>query len=167
MRKKTNNSELSLPWFKFWGTRWLGSESVNGMTLAEQGVFVRLLCAQHIYRTLPRDSWQLSKLLGIRYEAATRWLQKHSSLTADADGRSSQFVVPKMTKLQLTLKKSTADRVGDETREDESTPYSPPKGGEKAGREECPRCLGEGRVPQFQNHGGVTMPVGYGPCVCM
>jgi hypothetical protein len=60
--------------------------------------------------------------------------------------------------VQLTLKKSTADRAGDETREDESTPYSPPKGGEKAGREECSRCLGEGRVPQFEgreNAGGL------------
>ena len=132
--KKTKNpAEHSFPWFKFWAARWLGSATVSGMTLAEQGIYVRILCAQHIYGALPRDPWKLSKLLGIRYEATTRWLQKHSGLTADAEGKSSEFVVPKMEKLQSTLKKSTPDRAGDEKRRDENTPYSPPSGDERRG----------------------------------
>ena len=85
--KVKNQAEHSLPWFKFWATRWLGSATVSGMTLAEQGIYVRILSAQHIYGALPRDAWKLSKQLGIRYEAATRWLRKYSALTADVEGK--------------------------------------------------------------------------------
>lgn len=168
MGKTKPQAEHSLPWFKFWATRWLGSQTVSSMTLSEQGLFVRIMCAQHIYGALPRDPWKMAKLLGVRYEATTKWLQKYSSLTADTDRGSSQFVVPKMAKLQVTLKKSTADRAGDEKREDENTPYSPPTAGEEvAGRESCTRCLGEGRVPVFETRDGISMPVGYRPCDCV
>jgi hypothetical protein len=165
-KRATNPEELSLPWFKFWATRWLGSATVSGMTLAEQGIYVRILCAQHIYGALPRDPWKLSRLLGIRYEAATRWLRKYSALTADAERKSSEFVVPKMEKLQSLLKKSTPDRAGDEMRQDEITPYSPPAGDECTGSPECEMCLGEGRVPVFEDQDGLSMPVGYRPCEC-
>ena len=107
------------------------------------------------------------KLLGIRYEAATRWLHKYSALTADAEGKSSEFVVPKMEKLQSLLKKSTPDRAGDEKRQDEITPYSPPAGDEGTGSPECQVCLGEGRVPVFEDQDGLSMPVGYRPCECV
>ena len=164
--KGKNLAEYSMPWFKFWATRWLGSATVSGMTLAEQAIYIRILCAQHIYGALPRDAWQLSKLLGIRYEAATRWLRKHSALTADAEGKSGEFVVPKMEKLQSLLKKSTPDRAGDEKRQEEITPYSPPAGDEGAGSPECQMCLGEGRVPLFEDQDGLSIPVGYRPCEC-
>jgi hypothetical protein len=165
--KVKNLAEYSMPWFKFWATRWLGSATVSGMTLAEQAIYIRILCAQHIYGALPRDAWKLSKLLGIRYEAATRWLRKYSALTADAEGKSSEFVVPKMEKLQSLLKKSTPDRAGDEKRQEEITPYSPPTGDEGTGSPECQLCLGEGRVPVFKNQDGLSTPVGYRPCECV
>ena len=114
--KGKSSVEYPLPWFKLWANRWLGSATVSGMTLAEQGLYVRILCAQHMYGALPRDAWKLSKLLGVRYEATTRWLQKHSALTADTAHSSSEFVVPKMAKLQVTLRKSTPDRAGEEIR---------------------------------------------------
>ena len=162
-----NPAEFSLPWFKFWSARWLGSATVRGMTLAEQGIFVRILCAQHIYRALPRDPWRLSKLLGIRYEAATRWLQKYSALVTDSKQSSGEFVVPKMQELQVTLKKSTPDRAGDETRQDEISPYSPPAGDEGLGNPDCEVCLGEGQVPVFKDQDGLSIPVGYRQCDCV
>jgi hypothetical protein len=132
MAKKTKNpAEFSLPWFKFWANRWLGSETVSGMSLAEQGLFVRILCAQRVYGPLPRDAWKLSKMLGIRYEATTRWLHKYSVLTADAEQSSTKFVVPKMEELQSILKKSTPDRAGDEKRQDENSPIVPQRGTSK------------------------------------
>jgi hypothetical protein len=167
MTKRKNTTELSLPWFKFWAIRWMGSGTVSGMTLAEQGIFVRILCAQHIYVTLPRDAWKLSKLLGVRYEATTRWLQKYSVLTASVEHSSSEFVLPKMEKLQSTLKKSTPDRAGDEKRQDKISPYSPPHGDERAASESCEMCLGEGQVPVFEVRDGISMPVGYRPCECV
>ena len=165
--KGKNLAEYSMPWFKFWAARWLGSATVSGMTLAEQAIYIRVLCCQHIYGTLPRDGWRLSKLLGIRYEAATRWLHKYSALTADAEGKSSEFVVPKMEKLQLLLKKSTPDRAGDEKRQDEKPPYSPPAGDEGAGSTDCRLCSGEGKVPVFETRDGLSTPVGYRPCECV
>ena len=165
--KTKDPAEYSLPWFKFWANRWLGSETVSGMSLAEQGLFVRILCAQRVYGPLPRDAWKLSKMLGIRYEATTRWLRKYSALTADSEQSSSKFVVPKMEELQSILKKSTPDRAGDEKRRDENSPYSPPQGDELAGMEDCTRCLGEGRVPVFEDRDGVRMPVGYRTCDCL
>ena len=101
---------------------------------------MRILCALRVYGALPRDPWKLSKVLGVRYEATTRWLRKYSALTADAEQTSSKFVVPKMQELQVTLKKSTPDRAGDEKRQDEISPYSPPAGEEGAGSPECKLC---------------------------
>lgn len=168
MRKNpTNSAELSLPWFKFWANRWLGSETVSGMSLAEQGLFVRILCAQRVYGPLPRDPWKLSKMLGTRVETTTRWLQKYSDLIADAEQTSSKFVVPKMEELQSTLKKSTPDRAVDEKRQDKNSPYSPPTGDEPAGSENCSLCLGEGQIPVFEDQGGLSVPVGYRPCSCV
>ena len=168
MAAKTKDpAEYSLPWFKFWANRWLGSETVSGMSLAEQGLFVRILCAQRVYGPLPRDPWKLAKLLGVRYEATTRWLQRHSALTADAEQTSSKFVVPKMEELQSTLKKSTPDRAGDEKRQDKNSPYSPPPGDELAGMRDCELCLGEGQIPVFEVRDGISMPVGYRPCNCL
>ena len=165
--KGKNLAQYSMPWFKFWATRWLGSATVSGMTLAEQAVYIRVLCAQHMYGALPRDAWKLSKLLGVRYEATTRWLQKYSALTADTAHSSSEFVVPKMEKLQVTLKKSTPDRAGDEKRQDKISPYSPPAGEGGVGNPDCELCFGEGKVPVFEDQGGLSTPVGYRPCECM
>jgi hypothetical protein len=72
-----------------------------------------------------------------------------------------------MEKLQSLLKKSTPDRAGDEMRQDEITPYSPPAGDEGAGSPECEMCLGEGRVPVFKDQDGLSMPVGYKQCDCI
>jgi hypothetical protein len=160
-------TEFPLPWFKLWASRWLGSATVSGMTLAEQGMYVRILCAQHMYGALPRDAWKLSKLLGTRYETTTGWLQKYSALTADAEHSSSEFVVPKMAKLQVTLRKSTPDRAGEEIREEEISPYSPPAGEGGAGSPDCRLCLGEGRVPVFETRDGLSTPVGYRACECL
>jgi hypothetical protein len=32
--------------------------------------------------------------------------------------------------------------------------------------EDCPRCLGEGQLPAFEDRAGVRTPVGYRPCDC-
>jgi hypothetical protein len=168
MKKRDSNpAEHSFPWFKFWANRWLGSETVSGMSLAEQGLFVRILCALRVYGPLPRDPWKLSKVLGVRYEATTRWLHKYSAVTADSEQSSSKFVVPKLEELQVTLKKSTPDRAGDEKRQDKISPYSPPAGEEGVGSPNCQMCFGEGKVPVFEDQDGLSTPVGYRPCECV
>ena len=35
------------------------------------------------------------------------------------------------------------------------------------GLEDCAVCLGEGRVPVFQDRDGLRAPIGYRPCDCV
>lgn len=35
------------------------------------------------------------------------------------------------------------------------------------GSPECQMCLGEGRVPVFEDQDGLSVPVGYRPCECL
>jgi hypothetical protein len=110
------------PWFKMWAARWLGSPRVSSMTLSEQGIFVRMMCAQHIYGKLPRDPWSLSKLLGINFKSAVKWLRDHSELTVDSEQSqseltpesqqgNSEFLLKNFAELQGKLRKTTADQV--------------------------------------------------------
>jgi hypothetical protein len=155
-----------LPWFKFWANRWMSSSSVNSMTLNQQAIFVRILCGIHMYGKLPRDPWQLHKLIGTPYKSTALWMQSYSHLTVDAqsndsenaaDGKSNgtYFTVPKMEELQELSRKSSADRVGDKKRIEQSRPdsYSAPHGAEKRPaphakrlkpNPDCLLCHGEG-----------------------
>jgi hypothetical protein len=157
-----------LPWFKFWGNRWMSSSNVNGMTLTQQAIYVRVLCGIHMYGKLPRDPWQLSKLIGTPYKSTALWMQSYSHLTVDAqsndsenaeDGKSdgTYFTVPKMEELQELSRKSSADRAGDKKRIEQSRPdsYSAPGGADKKSSPrakrlkpdpDCPRCYGDGYI---------------------
>ena len=139
-----------LPWFKFWGKRWMSSFTVNGMTLNQQAIYVRILCGIHMYGKLPRDPWQLHKLIGTPYKATVLWMQSYSHLTVDVQPNTSEsaaevksnctyFTVPKMEELQELSRKSSADRAGDKKRIEQSRPdsYSAPSG---AGNKPAPRA---------------------------
>ncbi len=155
-----------LPWFKFWANRWMSSTTVNGMTLNQQAIYVRILCGIHMYGKLPRDPWQLSKLIGTPYKSTALWMQSYSHLTVDEqsndsenaeDGKSNgtYFTVPKMEELQELSRKSSADRAGDKKRIEQSRPdsYSAPDGADKKSSPrgkrlkpdpDCPHCHGDG-----------------------
>jgi hypothetical protein len=68
------------PWFKFWANRWLGSDTVDSMTMTEQGIFLRILCGVHTYGSLTRDAWKLSKRLNIPYRPLLSWMTKYGHL---------------------------------------------------------------------------------------
>jgi hypothetical protein len=166
--KEMNSTEQGLlPWFKFWANRWMSSPTVNGMTLNQQAIYVRILCGIHMYGKLPREPWQLHKLIGTPYKATKLWMESYSHLTVDVQSNDSesevevksnsiQFTVPKMEELQELSKKSSADRAGDKKRSDKkrSDYFSAPRGAEKrkASRlrvkpdPDCPHCHGEGVI---------------------
>jgi hypothetical protein len=168
--EEANLSEPGLkPWYKFWANRWMSSPTVNGMTLNQQAIFVRVLCGIHMYGKLPRDPWQLHKLIGTPYKATALWMQSYFHLTVDvqsnrseseAEGKSkrTQFTVPKMEELQVLSKKSSADRAGDEKRSDQRRSYlssAPDGAGEKKQPPgpkrlppdpNCSECHGEGVI---------------------
>jgi hypothetical protein len=84
------------------------------------------------YGSLPTDPWKLSKLLNIRYEVTTRWLQEWSKLVVcvehgcsehvvAVESPCSQCVVPKLQNFAETLRKNGASpeqRRGEETKEE-------------------------------------------------
>lgn len=156
-----------LPWFKFWANRWMSSPTVNAMTMHQQAIFVRILCGLHMHGKLPRDPWQLHKLIGTPYKSTELWMQSYSHLTVDVQSndcesearvksKCAQFTVPKMEELQELSKKSSADRAGDKKRSEKrrSDSSSAPRGAEKqkASRlrvkpdPDCPHCHGEGII---------------------
>jgi hypothetical protein len=154
-----------LPWFKFFATRWMSSPTVNGMTLNQQAIYVRILCGIHMFGKLPRDPWQLHKLIGTPYKSTELWMRSYSHLTVDVQSNDSeteaevkskrtQFTVPKMEELQELSKKSSADRAGDKNRSDKRTSdsSSAPRGAGKKSRKrvkpdpDCPHCHGDGVI---------------------
>lgn len=166
--EETEPSEPGLlPWFKFYANRWMSSPTINGMTLTQQAIYVRILCGIHMYGKLPRDPWQLAKLIATNYKSTALWMQSYSHLIADAQSNSSEnaadgksngtyFTVPKMEELQELSRKSSADRAGDKKRSDKRRPdsSSAPRGAEKQNAPrlrvkpspDCPHCHGEGII---------------------
>src|SRR5579863_1371897 len=121
---------MNMPWFKFWAARWMSSATVNSMTAGEERVVVRILCGLSIYGKVPRDPWQLSRLLSTNYRTTSKWLLKYSHFTADCQSIDSEllvgcqstdsyFTVPKFFELQELKGKSTPDFAGDKKRRDE------------------------------------------------
>ncbi|HYH00323.1 MAG TPA: hypothetical protein VD837_14415 [Terriglobales bacterium] len=141
-----------MPWFKFWASRWLGSDTVDSMSLAQQGIYVRLLCGLQVYGKLTRDVWKLSKRLNIPYRPLMGWMTdfggeceilhdgnccfpgaqalpfdsekavpKQYADSTEAPPRQcpcTSWTVPNFEKLQVLLKKSSADAAGEENRRD-------------------------------------------------
>lgn len=172
--EETNLTEPGLkPWYKFWANRWISSPTVNGMTLNQQAIFVRILCGIHMFGKLPRDPWRLHKLIGTPYKATALWMQSYFHLTVDVQSNNSeseaevkskctQFTVPKMEELQELSKKSSADRAGDQRRSDKrrSDSYSAPVGAAaKRKRPPSPRRLApDPNCPQCQGEGVIDVP---------
>lgn len=65
----------TLPWFRFWANRWMGSDTVDSMSMAQQGIFVRVLCGLHIHGKLTRDVWKLANRLNIPYRPLLKWME--------------------------------------------------------------------------------------------
>jgi len=59
--------DKKLPYFSFYASDWLGSMSVGMMSLAEQGLYCRLLCIQWSLQDcgLPDDCDSLARLVGV------------------------------------------------------------------------------------------------------
>ena len=179
-----------LPWFKFWGNRWMSSSTVNRMTLTQQAIYVRILCGIHMFGKLPRDPWDLHKIIGTPYKSTELWMRSYSHLTVDAQSSDSEhavngksngsyFTVPKMEELQELSRKSSADRAGDKKRTEQSRSYSSsaPDGAEnkttpRARRlkpnPDCPDCHGEGVIdaPAHPNRPDMAWNTVAQDCVC-
>ena len=93
-------------WFPFISKSWLDSQTVQLMTSAERGVYIQLLAGYHHYGYLPKNVWDLCKLLHIHYETATHFLRKYSRFTTDSLQDCSKFVVPILDEMRKKVIKS-------------------------------------------------------------
>lgn len=61
---------------------WDSSVDIQNMTVAEEGLFFRLLRKLWVLDELPADPWRLAQQLGVRdHRTVARWLEKYSHLT--------------------------------------------------------------------------------------
>jgi hypothetical protein len=106
----------TLPWFKFWPHRWIGSATVQRMSMSARGLYITMMAYQWVLGSLPRDPWQLGKLLGVDCRTTVRWLELYSDLTVNVQSSSSHFTLPKLEELAVLLRKSTPESAGEENR---------------------------------------------------
>lgn len=71
-----------LAWFPFYVTDWMTDEKVIGMTLAEQGAFLKLLCLQWIEGSVSSDVAKLERYLGTASQHSLAPASEHVDLVA-------------------------------------------------------------------------------------
>lgn len=112
----------NLPWFTFLPARWLGSNAVRKMNSSERGIYIMILANMWQYHSLPRDPWQLSKLLFTSYESTKKWLEKWSDLVATDESDESNFVVPSLDEIaDFSEKTGARQSLHDSTGQDKTT----------------------------------------------
>lgn len=89
----------SLPWFAFFPARWLGSSVVRKMSSSERGIYIMILANLWQYHSLPRDPWELSRVLFTNYESTKKWLENWSELIVNDESEKSHFVVPHLDEI--------------------------------------------------------------------
>lgn len=67
---------MKLPYFPFYPGEWLRSPTVLGMSLEEQGAYLRLLCSQWVDGYI--DPEDLGLLIGVSQEQAEEWMKKRA-----------------------------------------------------------------------------------------
>lgn len=87
------------PWFAFFPARWLGSSAVRKMSSSERGIYIMILANLWQYHSLPRDPWELSRVLFTNYESTKKWLENWSDLIVNDESDESHFVVPHLDEI--------------------------------------------------------------------
>lgn len=83
----TTMNDKRLPYFPFYPGDWLSSPTVAGLSLEQQGAYLRLLCYQWQDGPLPTDISALSNLCGIDREAmAELWQGLGRAFTETEEG---------------------------------------------------------------------------------
>lgn len=59
---------------------WKSSPDIQSMTMAQRGIYHEILIDCWVYGNVPRDPWQLHKLIGADYKSTVRLLEQYSHL---------------------------------------------------------------------------------------
>jgi hypothetical protein len=143
-----------LPWFPMYTAAWLGSETVQGMTMTERGIYHELMVMCWQYGSIPWDKTRLAKRLRIDPRVVVRFMDNYTNLTTTLHRPSNEspstlhepymeVTLSKLAEFSSTLAKSTPPEKqsrgeesrgrGDESKQQATattpTPSTPPSQG--------------------------------------
>jgi hypothetical protein len=106
-----------LPWLPLHAKIWNDSETINGMTSNEEGIYIRLITHEWELGPLPYNASALAKLIRRNYRSVRAWLQNYNKLIAvSLHDRCTTvahplqcrctFTIPKLGQFAATLGKS-------------------------------------------------------------
>ena len=117
------------PWFPLYTAAWLGSDTVDNMTMTERGIYITLMTMCWQYGSIPWDKSKLAKKLRIDQRVCGRFIEKYSNLTQALHEDSTEVTLPKVQEFSETLRKNggapdTEEKRGDkkERREEKNAP---------------------------------------------
>ena len=129
---------------------WLTSKDVRNMTLAQQGLYLRMLCIQARDGSLPEDAYALSQLIGCDYRLIERFQSSFGHLTVKSLNDPGAITVPKLDFFWKKLKNSPLHDVPEQTREEQTSkqavkqapaePKPTPVLDPVEPQSECPKC---------------------------
>jgi hypothetical protein len=92
MANRTNPKNL--PWFPLFSAAWLGSDTVDAMTMTERGIYITLLAMNWQYGSVAWDAKILSCKLNVDKRTIGNFLEKYRSLvvtSAEGFGNLEHF----------------------------------------------------------------------------
>jgi hypothetical protein len=107
--KKMNPNNL--PWFPTYTAAWLGSDTVQGMTYTERGIYHELMVMCWQYGSIPWDKKTLAKRLRIDQRVCGRFMENYTDLTQTLHEGSTDVTLPKLQEFAETLGKSDPPKI--------------------------------------------------------
>lgn len=129
---------------------WLTSNDVRNMTLAQQGLYLRMLCIQARDGSLPEDAYALSRLVGCDHRLIERFQSSFRHLTVKSLSDPGAITVPKLDFFWKKLRNSPLHDVPEQTREEQTSKQAAkqapaelnatPSLSPEEPHTECPKC---------------------------
>jgi len=127
MAKKMNPNNL--PWFPFYTAAWLGSDTVDDMSMTERGIYIMLMAMCWQNGDITWDKTALAKKLRIDQRTIGRFMDKYTNLTQSLQDISIEspqgfhrvsmkVTLPKLQEFAETLAKNTPPENTEERRGD-------------------------------------------------
>jgi hypothetical protein len=103
-KRKVNPDNL--PYFPFYAAAWIGSGTVDEMSMAERGIYSTLMAYNWLLGDIPWDIKGVAKLLHIHNTVAERFLKKFGILAVEVQKGCRRYYLPHLLNFSETVGKS-------------------------------------------------------------
>lgn len=103
-KRKVNPDNL--PYFPFYAAAWIGSATVDKMTMAERGMYSTLLAYNWLLGDIPWDVKGIAKLLKVHRTVAEGFLKKFGRLAEEVRKGCGRYYLPDLLNFSETVGKS-------------------------------------------------------------